>query len=432
MVFSIPDQLRTYTVYDTGFGNATGEARSMTIVIGGGIVGLTSALALARAGHAVTAYAPRDDGASSWGNAGHLAVEQIEPLASRASLRSAPKRLFALGGALDFPPSMARDWLPFSLEFVKATTPRRFAAGRRALGELMGQAVPAWCRLTRSLGAPELLSDEGHLIVWESRASAEAGRRAWQATDTGTATLQSASPDIEARLGALSSKPLHGAMRFAGSGQIRDLGKLHDLLRDAAISAGVDLREKRVDLEVKSGRVIVDGMPSDTVLVAAGIGSRPLMERAGHRTPMIAERGYHIRASADAWPHDLPPIVFEDRSMIVTRYADCVQAASFVELGSAAAPPDPRKWRRLETHVAELGLPMHPPFRRWMGCRPTLPDYLPAIGRSRNAPNLFYAFGHQHLGLTLGPLTAEIVAAMLGDTTLPVDIAPFDIDRFAR
>jgi D-amino-acid dehydrogenase len=153
-----------------------------------------------------------------------------------------------------------------------------------------------------------------------------------------------------------------------------------------------------------------------------------------HGKPWIVcpafERGYHIRAAAEDWPVDLPPIVFEDRSMIVTRYADSVQAASFVELARPNAPPDPRKWERLERHVAELGLPMRPPFTRWMGARPTLPDYLPAIGRSRRATNLLYAFGHQHLGLTLAPITAELVVALAEDSPTNIDHTPFDLDRF--
>jgi D-amino-acid dehydrogenase len=67
-----------------------------------------------------------------------------------------------------------------------------------------------------------------------------------------------------------------------------------------------------------------------------------------------------------------------------------------------------------------------------MGCRPTLPDYLPAIGRSRRASNLFYAFGHQHLGLTLAPITAELVEALIGGRIPPVEVAPFDAERFER
>jgi D-amino-acid dehydrogenase len=65
-----------------------------------------------------------------------------------------------------------------------------------------------------------------------------------------------------------------------------------------------------------------------------------------------------------------------------------------------------------------------------MGSRPTLPDYLPAIGRSRRADNLFYAFGHQHLGLTLAPVTAEIITAMVDETPERIDMAPFDLERF--
>lgn len=117
--------------------------------------------------------------------------------------------------------------------------------------------------------------------------------------------------------------------------------------------------------------------------------------------------------------------------MIVTRYRDCVQAASFVELGRVDAPADPRKWDRLERHVAELGLPIRGPFTRWMGCRPTLPDYLPAIGRSDRANNLFYAFGHQHLGLTLAPITAQIMAGLVTDKASKLSNSLFDIRRFA-
>lgn len=116
--------------------------------------------------------------------------------------------------------------------------------------------------------------------------------------------------------------------------------------------------------------------------------------------------------------------------MIVTRFASGVRAASFVEFGRADRPADPRKWARLRKHVAALGLSFRLPGREWMGARPTLPDYLPAIGRSRYAHNLLYAFGHQHLGLTLAAITGEAVGAIARGEPSPVDLGPFDIDRF--
>ncbi|WP_416366324.1 NAD(P)/FAD-dependent oxidoreductase [Sphingomonas aurantiaca] len=221
-------------------------------------------------------------------------------------------------------------------------------------------------------------------------------------------------------------------MRFTGSGQIVDLRRLATTLEAAVSARGGRIVREAARLTDDAGRTGIAEHDVDLVLVTAGVRSRALLEPLGYRVPMIAERGYHIRARADGWPADLPPLVFEDHAMIVTRYADCVQAASFVELGDPDAPPDPRKWARLEHHVRTLGLPIEGPFERWMGARPTLPDYLPAIGRSTRSANLVYAFGHQHLGLTLAPVTAQLVAALVAGTAPAVSLAPFDLDRFAK
>jgi D-amino-acid dehydrogenase len=397
-------------------------------IIGGGVVGLSCASALLRAGYAVTVLEPdATRNAASWGNAGHIATEQVAPLASIASLRSAWGRRFAAGGALDMPMRAIGDWLPYALRFLTATRPDRFRAGSDALRALLAEALPAW---QRAPWAPELVKTDGHFVAWADAAKAEAGKAAWRAADIGTAWIGDATPEDLARIRAVTRAPIAGAVHFEGTGQIADLGKLADALEHDVVGCGGQILRESGTLIVEHGRAHVPGHDADLVLVAAGVHSKPLIERAGHRAPIIAERGYHIRAAADRWPADLPPIVFEDRSMIVTRYADTVQAASFVELARADAPPDPRKWERLERHVAELGLPMKPPFTRWMGARPTLPDYLPAIGRSRRATNLLYAFGHQHLGLTLAPITAELVATLANETHPDIDLTPFDLERF--
>ena len=402
------------------------------VIVGGGVVGLCSALALAlaRAGHGVTVLEPAPAReASSWNNAGHIAVEQLAPLASLASLRSAWRRRFGAGGALALPAAEWRSWLPFGVRLAAAARPARFRAGRAALAMLLGEAMPAWERVTADIGRSDLLRADGHLVAWESTASAAAGLRAWQQEETGTATIAPADPADRDRVAALAHG-IAGVARFAGSGQVDDLGALADALEAALIAAGGRIVRTTATLSVVDGVARIAGYDADLVLVAAGVGSGALLRAAGHRVPIVAERGYHIRADARDWPVDLPPVVFEDRSVIVTRYAGTVQASGYVEVAAPDAPPDPRKWERLEAHVAALGLPMRPPFARWMGARPTLPDYLPAIGRSRRAGNLLYAFGHQHLGLTLAPITAELIAAMVADRPPAIDLSPFDLTRF--
>jgi D-amino-acid dehydrogenase len=400
-------------------------------VIGGGVVGLSCGLRLAGAGHDVTLLdSPDHRDAASWGNAGHIATEQVAPLASAATLRSAAGRLFVGGGALDLPLAGAATWLPFALRMIAASRPARFEKGKLALAALLADALPAWRRLVEAIGAPDLLSDVGHWVMWESAATATAGRSAWAAANTGTARFAEMTAEQHEGLAQITTAPVGGAITFTGTGQVTDLGALANALRDAFCAAGGTIRAHDAGLVLGDGRAVVPGLDTDRVLVTAGVRSGPLVEAIGHRAPIIAERGYHVRGTARRWPADLPPIVFEDRSLIVTRFADQVQAASFVEFNATDAPPDPRKWQRLEQHVTELGLPIDGPFRRWMGSRPTLPDYLPAIGRSRRADNLFYAFGHQHLGLTLAPVTAEIIAAMVDDKPERIDMTPFDLERF--
>ena len=165
-------------------------------------------------------------------------------------------------------------------------------------------------------------------------------------------------------------------------------------------------------------------------MVAAGPASASVMRPLGHKVPLIAERGYHIQCAGTFWPEDMPPIFFDDRPMVVTRFRSGLRATSFVEFGRAESPPDPRKWARLRSHVHELGLPFEEPIAQWMGARPTLPDYLPAIGRSTRRPDVFYAFGHQHLGMTLAAITGELVGALVAGDAPRVDLKPFRVERF--
>ncbi|WP_443750971.1 NAD(P)/FAD-dependent oxidoreductase [Asticcacaulis solisilvae] len=400
-------------------------------IIGGGIVGLNAALELQGRGHSVTVYERSEGGsvAASYGNAGHIATEQVEPLASQAMIRSAFSRLFINGGALSLPPAGIAKWLPFSLRLMRAARPETFARGKAALSGLIGEALPAWRRRLGNIGAADLLREDGHFVVWETPATAAAGLKAWRETDTGTATWREADAEELAALRGFTTVPVAGAIRFEGTGQVADPRRLLDTLAETFTGRGGKIVHDEVTaLRIEDGRPVVGTAQADAAVVCAGVWSKPLMEGLGYTVPIVAERGYHIESVVPSWPQGLPPVVFEDRSMIVTRFESGVRAASFVELNKTDAPPDARKWQRLERHVRDLGLPFGDPSKaaRWMGARPTLPDYLPGIGRAKGLP-VYYAFGHQHLGLTLAAVTAERVGAMVDDGVVPVE---FDLARF--
>lgn len=405
-------------------------------VIGGGIVGLSAAFALQRKGCAVTVIDPREASPTpSLGNAGHIAVEQTAPLSSRRTLMQAPLHHFALGGALDFPANAITSWAPFGARFIAASSPERFARGKSALTACLKQAMPAWQNLTAEINAPDLLLEQGHFVVWKSDRKAAAGIKRWTQANADTAQFHPASANDLDEIRQRVSAPVAAGIHFNHSGQIADLAVLRDKLI-AAISAagGRFIRDQAAGLQL-DGRMAKaqlrdhDCPEVEAVVVASGVESSALMRMAGHRAPIIAERGYHIEAPTQDWP-PFPPVVFEDHSLIATRFENTLRIAGFVEFSTHNAPPDKAKWRRLVQYARKLGVRFSEEPARWMGARPTFPDYLPAIGRSDRADNLYYAFGHQHLGLTLAPATGEAIAALIQGETPLFDVAPFALSRF--
>jgi D-amino-acid dehydrogenase len=391
--------------------------------MGGGIIGMSVALSLQDRGFQVIITDPGDlPRPASWGNAGRIAVELSEPLSSLKTLRSLPSALFSRGGPVAFPAAAMTTWLPFGLRFLAACSPKRFRHGAKALSSLLAKALPAWRHRLSAIGAPELLVETGHYSLWENPSLSLSGRNAWY-RNSGAATAMELDPAELNRLRSLIRTPIAGSLKFVGTASIADPTDLCATMQEAFLKQGGRLETCRLDVEAAMRM-------AGLVVVAAGVDSADLLQTIGHTVPMIAERGYHIQQLGTSWPCDIPPIYFEDRSVVLTRFRSALRATSFVEFTLKDAAPDSRKWARLREHARDLGLPFDDSATQWMGSRPTLPDYLPAIGRSHRQENVFYAFGHQHLGLTLAAITGELLAALISNEPLPVDLQPFNIDRF--
>ena len=407
------------------------------LVIGGGVIGAASALRLSEAGHKVTLLDRRDfKRAASYGNAGHLAAEQTEPLASLHNLMTFPARLFAFGGPLDLRVRDAAHWAPWAVRFARACTSQQSAAGAKALGDLTSRAIEAWRELLAPLNATSLLRESGHVVLWMDATKAAKGMRAWGRADIGAASFTQLSKEERDAYRAVLRAPPAAGIRFSGTGQVTDPQALCEALLAAFTGRGGEIvrgEARSLSCTADCAKVTLtsgDVLSAQNALVAAGVWSRELMATLGVNAPLIAEHGYHIQSRKHDWPAALPTTVFEEHSIVVSHFTSGLRATSFVELGAPDARPDARKWRMLQRHLTALGITFSAQPDLWAGPRPTLPDYLPAIGRLKDRPNLFYAFGHQHLGLTLAAISAALITDLAEERTSPLDLMPYRIERF--
>jgi glycine/D-amino acid oxidase-like deaminating enzyme len=400
------------------------------IVIGAGMVGAACALKLQSTGFEVALVDPGPpERAASFGNAGHIAVEQVEPLSSWSTIRSAPSMLFAFGGPLDFRLADAPYWGPWAMQFMAASGRRRFEGGATALGELMASGVGAWTALLADIGRPDLIRTDGHVVLWFDEREAEAGRRAWDRTRTGPATFGPlCDADLAAYRAMMPGRPPVAGILFEGTARLSSPQAVRAALFAAFEQRGGEVVQEDVTSLSADGAVHLGASTrkADRVVVCAGVRSRALMEGLGVTTPLVAERGYSIQIPAPDWPAALRTAVVEGLSIVLAPHDEGLRVTSYVEFAAPDSPPDPRKWDRLEQRVRALGLDVPPGAQRWIGCRPTLPDYLPAIG-SLDGGRILYAFGHQHLGVTLSAVTAELILGLVeGQST----DRRFDIRRF--
>lgn len=406
------------------------------LVIGGGLVGAACALRLQAAGVQVTLIDPGDKRrGASYGNAGHIGSEQVAPWSAWGNVLRAPRSSFGAGGPLDFRWSDVALWAPWAMRFLRACDPSQFERGREALDNLLADSLPAWQRIAELAQAPEIVIPHGHATAWMTERGAELGLAACARAKWGRATSYREMTGAElARYGAVLNRVPKAAVIFSGTGQVSEPQAARDaILASFAERGGETVLGAVVRVEAHARVLLADGAVrnADAVLVCAGPWSRALMEQLDVRTPMIGERGYHLQSAETNWPRDLPTTVFDENFIAVSRFTSGLRATSFVEFGSPDAPGDERKWRRLRQRIDELGITFEANPDRWVGSRPSLPDFMPAIGRLERAPKVLYAFGHAHLGLTEAPITAEIIAALAAEKAPPVDITPFRIERFS-
>lgn len=408
-------------------------------VIGGGVIGVCCALALQKAGRQVTLIEREHIAAgASGGNAGHIASEQIDPIASLAMLKQIPAMLLNPLGPLRIDFRYLPQLLPWFARFVWQMRGSAYQASSTAIQQLAEQALPAWESLLAAEELSHFLQHHGTYQVTET----EAGMRTLQASQQ---HLQNNGVPVEwveknallARLPLLTDSHC-AALFFPSTAHVTSPKLLCEALHQRFTAHGgltqfVTVEQLHEDDKGVHVQTATQRQTYSQAVIATGIESTDLVEQiSGIRVPLQDERGYHLMTqlpqNGTGDTLDVPVISVE-RRFIMTPMQEGLRLSGMVEFSGKKAPPN---WQRAHHFLPLANQMLKQPLvyedaPPWFGRRPTLPDSLPVIDR---VGRIAYAFGHQHLGLTQAAVTAEWITQLMTDGQLAADLQPYRLNRF--
>ncbi|HEY6633341.1 MAG TPA: FAD-binding oxidoreductase [Rhizobiaceae bacterium] len=406
-------------------------------IVGAGIVGICAAAYLAEAGFRVTVYDRTGVcEETSSGNASAFAFSDVLPLAHKGMMRNLPRWLADPLGPLAIPPSYLPRLLPWLWRFWRAGSPRHYETSLAAQASMMKLAEPEWMGLLDRSGTKYMLREDGSLEFYESEAEFQSSLPGWAARDRfGIAYRHVAGEELAALQPGLSKRFVKATFVPGWKTSIDP-----KLLGKAIWAYAERLGARFVHGEVTSVAADGDGAILDfadggrarapRLLIAAGAWSHRLAAQLGDPIPLETERGYNTTLPADAFDVRRQ-LIFSGHGFVITPLVTGLRIGGAVELGGLELPPNYRRSKAM-LEKAKRFLPGLETGggREWMGYRPSLPDSLPAIGRSRTAANVYYAFGHGHLGKTQAAGTARLVRDLVCGQVPALDLAPFSPQRF--
>jgi D-amino-acid dehydrogenase len=411
-------------------------AKNITI-IGAGIVGMATASYLLRDGHNVTVVDMSPPGEyCSFGNAGILSPGSCVPIAMPGVLGKVPRYLADPLGPLKVRWSYFPKALPWLMRFVASTGRAQIEATANALIGLLSQTFDAHLPLARHAGCSDLIRQTGYVVVYEIDDAYRGDALAWKLRrDRGVICNEIDAAAIERLVPALGRRFPRG-VHLPEQGFVANPERLtKTLAQQFQRDGGVILQRKVLDIEVseRGPRALVTDagtLPVETLVICAGVYSNEFSARLGDPVPLEAERGYHVTFSDPGL--ELPmPVCSAQHKFFVTPMEMGTRIAGQTEFAGIEAEPDYGRADVLLAHMKR----MFPQVReadstRWMGRRPSLPDSKPVIGRATTFENVYYAFGHGHIGLVGSAPTGRIIADLVAGRQPNIDIAPFRVNRF--
>ena len=404
-------------------------------IIGAGIQGVCNALFLQKKGFQVTLFDREEPGsAASYGNAGHFSPYASVPLNRPDVIADVPSMLISSRGPLALKWNYVPKMIPWFAKFVLNCTEQKMMHTAKNMHQILDHSLPAFDELFDEIDLEDLVENNGILYVWTDK------------------NIKSRELEIKIRdqLGVkqqlVNKKEIHdlepNLKSFYHSGVFYDYARharnprkiLIKLFENFVNKGGkflklninnIDFDEDRPVLRTETQRFIFDKL-----VIACGAFSKRLTDKLHEKIPLDTERGYHVHFKD--YDHLISrPIVYANRGFGMTPMEQGLRVVGTVEFGGLENSPSKSRIKNLILNAKDMldGLPDHKD--EWLGFRPTLPDFLPVLGPSKNYKNVFYSFGHHHLGWTLGAISGKIISNMIAGEKTNLDLQPYSSNRFS-
>ncbi len=404
-------------------------------IIGAGIQGICNALFLQKKGFDVTLFDRDEPGnAASYGNAGHFSPYASVPLNRTDILTDVPKMIISSRGPLALKWNYVHKMIPWFVRFLSNCSENKMMHTAKYMHQILNLSMPAYDELFDEVDIQNLIENKGILYVWNNK------------------NLKSRDLEIKIRnkLGVkqriLSKKEIHdlepNLKNFYHGGVFYDYARharnpkkiLLKLFENFINKNGKFLKLNIKNLDFDNNKPVLRSETNrfifDKIIIACGAFSKRLTDKLHEKIPLDTERGYHVHFKG--YDHLISrPVVYSNRGFGMTPMEQGLRVVGTVEFGGLDNPLSKKRINNLILNAKDMieGLPDHQD--EWLGFRPTLPDFLPIIGPSKNYANVYYCFGHHHLGWTLGAISGKIISTMIANENTNLDLKPYSSLRFA-
>jgi len=405
-------------------------------IVGAGIQGISNALFLQKKGFSVTIFDRDEPGspAASYGNAGHFSPYASVPINRPDVLSDVPAMLLSSTGPLALKWNYVPKMIPWFLQFIRNCSTKRMMHTAKNMHQILDLALPAYDELFDEIELGGLVEKKGILYIWNDQSLKSRELEIKVRNELGV-DQQVVTPkeihDLEPNI-----RPIyHGGVYYQHGRHARNPKKILLKLFELFLKKGGKFLKMNIkDINFNDEKPVIKAETQsflfDKIVIACGSFSKKLTDNLDEKIPLDTERGYHVHFKD--CDHLLSrPVIFQNRGFGITPMEQGLRVVGTVEFGGLDNPLSKSRVKNLINNAKYMmgDLPEHED--EWLGFRPTLPDYLPVIGPSKKNKNVFYCFGHHHLGWTLGPISGKIISGMIAEENTNLNLKPYSSLRFS-